>query len=271
MRYLRICLFFLLCNCITINIYSQVKPIPTSSTLQTPKEYYLQVKQFGEFVDRFNYKSDWKGNLMSEEFAKKVSRANYLAYLLNADDSRLASKTDSSYTNLCSEFIAFINSAGNPLFISLYSGQVKAQAKVNIVYAGREYFATVEFTPEILEDRSAKWTINKVETTCFAAIGDSLKVHFISPNSHETSFINIKKLNGKSDPIYFFSSKIATDPTLLFMSEVAKNRLSIKNIEKVTYLISFPGWEITVEEFNRVTSNSGWLISDIRNISLEMK
>jgi hypothetical protein len=47
------------------------------------------------------------------------------------------------------------------------------------------------------------------------------------------------------------------------MTEIAANRLTITNIEKVIYLITFPNWLITVEEFNRNTSNSGWLISNV--------
>jgi len=260
--------FFLFIG-INVNVFGQQKLIQSSSTLQTPKEYYLQVKQFGEFIDRFNYKADWSGKLMSPEFAKKMPRSSYLGYLLNAEDARLSNNSDSSYNKLCSEFISFVDSPNNPITISLFSGQVKALAKVNIIYNGRNQAISVELTPEILDDRSAKWAISRVEAACFSAIKDSLKVNFISPNSHETNFINIKKVNSTTDPIYFFSTTIATDPTLLFLSEVAKNRISIKNIEQVKYCVTFTGWEIIVEEFNRTSNNSGWLISDIKKVKQE--
>jgi len=253
---------------ISTSVLGQQQLVSSNSTLQTPKEYYLQVKQFGEFIDRFNYKSDWSGKLITPEFAQKVSRASYLGYLLNADDIRL-SGSDSSYSKLCSEFIAFIDEPNNPKTISLFSGQVKACAKVNITYGGKNQKAKLELTPEILDDRSAKWTISKVDASCFAAIKDSLRANFIAPNSHETNFINIKKLNSNTDPIYFFSNALATDPTLLFLSEVAKNRIAIKNIEQVKYTITFSGWEIAVEEFSRNSTNSGWLISNIRKVNPE--
>jgi hypothetical protein len=259
-------LLFICSNLVSIG---QVTIVPNLSKLQTPKEYYLQVKQFGEFIDRFNYKSDWKGNLITNEFAKKISRANYLAYLLNAEDSRLGNSSDSTYNKLCGEFISFVDSPNNPITINLFSGQVKALAKVNIAYGGKNQSVNLELVPEILDDRSAKWVISKVEASCFASISDSLRTNFISPNSHETSFINIKKLNGSTDPLYFFSNNLATDPTILFVSEIAKNRLIIKNIEKVTYKVSLPGWVITVEEFNRSTNNSGWLISNIEKVKQE--
>lgn len=255
---------------INLGVLGQQKLIQSPSTLQTPKEYYLQVKQFGEFIDRFNYKADWSGKLMSTEFAKKMPRSSYLGYLLNAENPRLSNNSDSTYNKLCSEFISFIDAPNNPITINLFSGQVKALAKVNIMYAGKNQTINVELTPEILDDRSAKWTISRViDADCFAAIKDSLRAKFIAPNSHETNFINIKKVNGASDPIFYFASSISTDPTLLFLSEVAKNRITIKNIEQVKYFITFTGWEITVEEFNRISNNSGWLISDIKKVKQE--
>jgi hypothetical protein len=254
---------------ISLNLKAQ-KSFNVSSALQTPAEYHLQVKQFGEFVDRFNYKTDWKGNFITDEFAQKVPRANYIFYLINADDERLTNPNDSTYRVLCSEFIAFIDEPSNPKTITLFSEQVKAFAMVNFLYFGKPQRAKVELLPEVLPDRSAKWVISSVETNCFAAIDDSLRTHFIAPNSHETNYINIKKINGQTNPIYYFSTALATNSTMLFMTEAAKNRIKIQTIEAVKYYISFSGWVITVEEFNRTTTNSGWLISNVEKVNLKM-
>lgn len=245
------------------SLYGQQKDI-LSNTLITPKEYYLQVKQFGEFIDRFNYKSDWRGNLITEEFKKAVPRKNYILYLVNNEDLRLINPKDSSYRALCSDFIAFIDDAKNPQTINLYSGQVKAFVDAQILYKGVAKHAKLEMIPEVLSDRSAKWVINSVETDCLAMNADSLLKYFIAPNSHETSFINIKKLNSISDPAYLLSKSTAS--TLLFIDEIEKKHITINNTEKITFRISFAGWEIVVEEFVRSTNNSGWLISDIRKL-----
>lgn len=246
-----------------INSSGQQKDI-LRSTLQTPKEYYLQVKQFGEFIDRFNYKSDWKGNLITNEFAKIIPRSNYILYLVNGEDPRLINPNDSSYRVLCSEFIAFVNNPNNPQLINMFSGQVKARVKANITYVSKRYTAYLEMIPEVLSDRSAKWVINNVITDCLTFDTDSLLKNFIAPNSHETNFINLKKLNGPTDPIYFFASP--TVSTHQFINEVAKKRIVIQNTEGVTYYITFSGWEITVDEFNRNSNNSGWLISNIKRL-----
>ncbi len=245
------------------SLFGQQKDI-LSNTLITPKEYYLQVKQFGEFIDRFNYKSDWKGNLITDEFKKVVPRKNYILFLVNNEDSRLINPKDSSYRALCSDFIAFIDDAKNPQNINLYSGQVKAFVDAQILYKGVTKHAKLELIPEVLPDRSAKWVVNSVETDCFAMNADSLLKHFISPNSHETSFINIKKLNSISDPTYLLSKSTAS--TRLFMNEIENKHITINDTEKITFRISFTGWEIVVEEFVRSTNNSGWLISDIKKL-----
>lgn len=233
------------------------------NTLQTPSEYYLRVKQFGEFVDRFNYKSDWKGNRITDEFATKVPRSNYILYLINGEDSRFSNPADSTYRKLCGEFISFVTDPSKPQTIDLYGGQVVAWAKVNVTYGGKDYKVKMIMIPEEAADRSVKWVISRVEADCFASVADSIQKQFIAPNSHETNFINMKKINGSSNPIYFFSQSIATDTTLLFLTEVQSKRLKVQTIEQVTYHITFPGWEITVDDYNRNTTNSGWLISGV--------
>ena len=237
-----------------------------NSKIETPPQYYLQVKQFGEFLDRFNYLSDWKGKLITPEFEAKVPREQYLFYLLNSEDKRLSDPIDSSYRITCSDFIAAVCQAENPLKIELFKGQVKALANVSIKYMGKEQIVKMELLPEVLNDRSAKWVINGVEASCFSSVEDSLRQNFLAPNSHETNFINLLKLNGPSDPLFYFSNGLATNQTLLFLSELAKERIEILSIQKLTYMISFPGWEISVDEFSRETNNSGWLISEVKKL-----
>ena len=163
----------------SVNAKSQIR-VATDNSLQTPKEYYLQVKQFGEFLNRFNYKTDWKGNLITEEFSKKVPRNSYLLSLVNQDDKRLTDPNDSSYRVICSEFIAFVDNPRKPQEINLYSGQVKAEALVNIICFGKAAQVKVEMVPDVLPDRSARWVINGVESSLFAANADSIRKHFIA-------------------------------------------------------------------------------------------
>jgi hypothetical protein len=228
--------------------------------IETPNEYYLQVKQFGEFVDRFNYLSDFKGNLITEDFAQKFPRPKYISFLLNKEDSK---NIEATYSERVARFINFVTNPENPKKINLYGGQVKAFAEVNFTYTGKPAKGTIELAPEILPDRSAKWVIIGITTDCFATIADSLTTHFLAPNSHETNFINIKKVSGNSSPIFFFPTTLAANPTLLFMTESAKGRIQVQNIEKVHYIIDFDNWQIRVEEFKRTCTNSGWLISNV--------
>ncbi len=245
--------------------FSQIG-INTGNTSETPQEYYLNVKQFSEFIDRFNYLSDWKGNKMSNDFKSKVSRSQYIGYLINQEDQRIK-KNDTAYVNLCNRFIADIINPQNPQTISLYSGQVIANTDVSIDYKGKSQQIKIQFIPEVLNDRSAKWVIQNVDADCFKNMADSLNKYFIAPNSNETNFINVKRIENLSNPLYFFPNEMNSSPTLLFMTESAAGRLKIKTIEKVVYEITFKGWKIKVEEFVRNTNNSGWLISDIQAIN----
>ncbi len=236
-----------------------------SSKVETPNEYYLQVKQFNEFVDRFNYLSDWKGQKITPEFEAKYSRADYLGYLFNLSDSRLSNTTDSTYIKLCNEFIKQAT-ATPPLTISLYGGHVTAISMVNVKYKGVNQKVKIQFVPEVLNDRSAKWVVQKVETDIFKSLSDSLTHYFMAPNSHETSFINLKRIEALSNPVFFFGHELNSDPTILFMTEIANGHLKIENIESVKYQINLSSWRLTVEEFSRTTTNSGWLISNLEKL-----
>ena len=263
MRKSKLCLFLIFS--ITFQFASNGQSnIPEIDKLQTPREYYLQVKQFGEFIDRFNYKTDWRGNLITEEFSQKVPRDSYLFYLINQEDQRLTNPNDSSYRVVCGEFISFIVNPSHPKEIKLYNGHVKAEALVNIVCFGKDAQITVEMIPDALPDRSARWVINGVESSLFASNADSIKKHFIAPNSHETSFINLKKLNEADNTTYYLSPSIAN--TMVFIKGVEQKKIQIRSIEKVIYAITFSDWIITVEEFNRTSTNSGWLISNIQKL-----
>jgi len=247
--------------------FTSVKSQPLSlsgHTIETPPVYYLQVKQFDEFINRFNYVSDWKGNKIDDNFAKAYPRADYLTFLINTEDKRLS---DSTYLKLCGDFVNEMTDMNQPQVISLYGGQVMAKSIVNITYRNKNYKIEVYFAPEVLADRSAKWTIQKVNANCFTNIKDSLSSNFMAPNSHETSFINLKRIEQLSNPVYFMSTDITSSTTLLFMTEIAAHHLTINNIEKTSYLITFPNWEIKVDEFVRTSNNSGWLISDVRGLN----
>lgn len=241
--------------------------ISPNKTIDTPQQYYLQVKQFGEFVDRFNYISDWKGNLIDSSFKSKMPRAQYIQYLIDNQDIRFKTPGDSAYFILCRQFINFITNNKNEQSIELYSKQVVANANVSINYKGKTNIVKIEFTPQVLNNKSAKWVISNVEANCFKNTPDSLLKYFISPNSHETGFINLKQIEKLSNPVYFFGPGYNTDQTILFLTHIAAGNITINNIEKVSYTVSFDGWEITVNEFIRNTDNSGWLISNIKNQS----
>ncbi len=263
MRNSKFCLFLIFSITFQFVSNGQSK-IPEIDKLQTPKEYYLQVKQFGEFIDRFNYKTDWKGKLITEEFSQKVPRTSYLFYLINQEDQRLTDPNDSSYRAICGEFIAFVTNPHHQREISLYSGHVRAEALVNIICFGKDAQIKIEMIPDVLLDQSARWVINRVESSLFATNADSIKKHFIAPNSHETSFINLKKLNEADNAIYYLSNPTAN--TMIFIKGLEQKTIQIKSIEKVTFSIIFSGWIITVEEFSRSSNNSGWLISNIQKL-----
>ena len=172
----------LLCN---KNVFSQ------TLTTSTGRNYYLNVKQFNEFVDRFNYKTDFLGNTIDSIFESKISREKYLELLFNNEDSRLVpgdDKYSDNYVKLKKEFIQEVVS--DSYLIDKYSIEIIAEAKSLVTYKNSSREISVYLNQEIVND-GVKWVILSVNAEFLNILShDTVGLRFIPPTSNETNFIS---------------------------------------------------------------------------------
>jgi hypothetical protein len=250
-------LLSLLCN---KNTFSQT--IKSS----TGRNYYLNVKQFNEFVDRFNYKTDFLGNTIDSIFKSNVSREKYLELLFNNEDPRLVLSNDKysdNYVKLKEEFIQEVVS--NSYLIDKYSIEIIAEAISLVTYKNRSQEISVYLNQEIVND-GVKWVILSVNADFLNVLKqDTVLLRFIPPTSNETNFISLKRVFDDANFQHYYAyNGYLYDPLSTFLFAVNTGLVRFQYVNEIVYhIFDVNGWQLKVKEFNRATENSGWLIDDI--------
>lgn len=120
-----------------------------------------------------------------------------------------------------------------------------------------------------------KWVISKAEGDIFK-LEPSLRKDgiMLMPDDHETNFMSLRRITTeKDDYILNYAYKdFHADETSVFYSMVYNGLLDIDYVDDLSFIFfQVPDYQFTVRFFERETDNSGWLISDLKNISEEDK
>jgi hypothetical protein len=245
----------------------------TGTDNSNEKIFLARTKQFNEFLDRFNYKTTFKGDPIDSAFSSKIPRSNMVNALFDLKDSRTdpASKEYSkNYIDLKNRFVAEV--VGKNLQIARYSGKIIAEARSHVVYKGSPQNITVFLSQEVIGETRIKWVILDVKGEIFNFLKtDTAFIRFIPPSSNETDFMNLKRaLEDVNYLQYYASGGYKPDYLAIFFYMINTGVLKFEYVSEVVYHITdLPGWCIKVREFNRNELNSGWLISDLDENFLE--
>jgi len=234
---------------------------------ENENRFLVRVKQFNEFIDRFNYKTDFKGNLIDSSFMTAMPRGKMLVSLFDFNDTRI-DRNGTGYSQEYSENVSgFINTVSKDnLIIDKYSPSIIAEARSRVTYHGKQHIISVYLVQEITGNDMVKWAILDVsgEMLDFSE-KDTTNIRFISPGSNETDFINLKRALRDTGYLQYYASESYTPDMLsIFFYCIHNGIITFDYVEDVTYhILDIPGWVFKVREFNRNTLNSGWLITDL--------
>lgn len=237
-----------------------------NSISEIERNYYLNVKQFNEFIDRFNYKTDFKGNKIDSSFQSKISRKKYLELLFNNEDSLLSSNNEdfnTAYDKLKIEFIDGVISSSYK--INKYSLKIIAEAKSQIIYNHKPEKVSIFLNQEII-DNGVKWVLLSVKANFLNVLKtDTTLLRFIPPTSNETNFISLKRVfEDENYQHYYNYNGFVYDPLSVFLYTVNSGNVKFQYVNEIVYhILEIPGWKIEVKEFSRNTENSGWLIDAV--------
>ena len=188
--------------------FTSVKVFSQNTINQTERNFHINVKQFGEFIDRFNYKTDFKGEEIDSFFISKVPRKMYLELLFNNQDKRLSENNQgflTNYSKLIKQFVDEIDS--KELYIDKHSANIIAEAKSIVIYKGSEHKVSIFLNQEI-ENKGVKWVISSVKADFLNTLKtDTVLLRFIPPTSNETNFISLKRVFDDSNHQHYYAEK----------------------------------------------------------------
>jgi hypothetical protein len=256
----------------SIPIFAQTLVNPQKSGEEI---FTARTKQFSEFTERFNYKSDFNGNPVDQTFMAKMPRDKMISLLFDLKDTR----TEKGNQNYSEEYIktrsAFISEViEKQLLINSHSPGIIAEARARVIYDGKPYSISLFLNQEQVGKTSIKWVLLSAKGDIFDIFKeDTSMVRFIPPTSHETDFINLKRALEDTDHLQdYASTDYKPDYLTLFFYSIKTGTIKYEYVEDVTYhIIDIQGWYFKVKDFNRNELNSGWLISDVSNNNLSFR
>jgi len=249
---------------ISTPLFSQIL---TDSQKDRENIFIARIKQFNEFTDRFNHKSDFNGNPTDSAFRAAMPREKIITLLFDLKDPRIHpadSRYSADYFRMKEAFISDV--IRNKFSLNKYSPDIIAEARTRVIYKGKPQQVRLFLIQEIVGNNSVKWVLNSAKGDILNIFKtDTSMVRFISPTSNETDFINLRRALEDTEHLQYYATQdFEPDLLTLFFYFIKSGIIKYEYVEEVVYhIIDIPGWYLKVKEFNRNELNSGWLITDI--------
>jgi hypothetical protein len=252
-------------------LFSQVLTDPQK---EREEIFIARIKQFNEFADRFNLKTDFRGNPVDSAFREKMPRERMLNLLFDLKDPRIL-KSGPDYSD---DYIrtkeAFIdNVVQKNIMLYKYSPGIIVEARSRVIYKGEPQKIRLFLIRETVGNSMIKWVIYSVKGDMLSiSKTDTSMVRFIPPSSNETDFINLKRALEDTDYLQYYAVQdYEPDNLTLFFYFIRSGMMKFEYVEEVIYhIIDIPGWYLKVKDFNRTELNSGWLITDVARNNLDL-
>lgn len=226
---------------------------------------YAMNKQVGQFVHRFNMEEDQYGKSLLKDDSRYLNnelRKKILPGMFDKSNPRTSG-------NLKEYFISDVTNEKNPVFLNFldndWYAEVSATFTANGVDENIILFLTIE--PENL---GSKWILSNVYYQGLAKMFPKVdtgeqKKYFLHPQSHELDFMNLHKaLENPKQIEYYASANYQPDYLTLFFYLLKTDQLSFKKINNVKFhFFQVKNWYFELSYYNRISTNSGWLISNL--------
>lgn len=233
------------------------------------ENFVFKVKQIDEFIDRFNNaKATPIREYVQENYAvDSISHASLLVSLFNQEDTAW---NEEEVRNFVADVTRSQSTSQPSSTLDFYDGGWYAELDCTGVYRGKEETFTLVLSLEVLRHgQGSKWVINGVSANFLELSYDTDRRRTLNPASHDTDFINL--ITALQDTVNFrnyLSTRAQPSQLLLFFDELCEGSLAFKHINTITYhFMQIDNWIFKVQDFNRDTSNSGWLISELLRVT----
>ena len=234
---------------------------------EQPKDsvWVTRVKLLQQFINRFNYSEDWRGDPVTEAGTLN-ERRKYIASLFDAD------YTASVPREQLLTFVEDVTGSFPPEHLSFYDDNWYAQVNCKASYLGKETEVMLTLKVQQNDDRSVQWVV-------VGGFAEFLKLEkndqalVLNGNANELNFMRLFiGLDEKQRIADFTADDYEPDPLSIILFLVQKGDLELKHAQSISYhFYQLPGWIFSVKEFDRHDYNSGWLIYRLDEADEEKK
>ena len=236
-----------------------------------------EVKVIDEFIERFN---DDKSSFIRKEYEKEhraydLPRKEIFISLFNLDNPQWSKNTS------LEEFFHDVSDSLHPPHLSFTDTSWYSEATCTFVYNKKNIEIPLILQIQIAKNHGAKWMIagiadNPIFSSASSTIVDPESHHakegfkFIATSSYGTNFVELHNTFADKKDIldYFEPALLATDKAKQFINLILQNKLEFKYAKDVKFhFFQLPNWVFVVEQFDRKSLNSGWLINDVKKVT----
>ncbi|HET9278621.1 MAG TPA: hypothetical protein VFN95_10545 [Flavitalea sp.] len=246
------------------------------SNSQRELNFVFEVKQIDEFFERFNNEQN---SLLASYIRLKypeiqITRTSLLESLFNTE-------VHGAEPGLIREFCLQVADSTKPSYLDFYNGEWYAEAVCKFKLNGQLTEAVVLLKIQQEENGGSKWIIvsafsKRLGVTDLPVVFPYKPgcCKFLNPMSHATNFISLSrafrdKIN-LSD--YLDTSFMEYPYAKSFAGALLKNQLEYLYVKTIRYhFLQIDGWIFTVNQFNRKSIHSGWLVSSLQKTTPEAK
>lgn len=223
--------------------------------------YKARIKLVDEFFDRFNLK-ELHPDQDPTDFNYKTNS------LLALFDYEYVAQNKDSLEHDIMQFIKTI--IGHNIKIDYSDTNWTAVANCHGKFKGKDVDFQLHLNVENRSEDMYKWVITKAEGDIF-----TLKPTFTSdrlmlmPDDHETNFMSLRRITTERDDVIlnYKNRDFETDETSVFFALVHYGLLDIEYVSDLQFIFrQVPGFEFSIKDINRETTNSGWLINSIKRV-----
>ncbi|MGY6561667.1 MAG: hypothetical protein ACXITV_06140 [Luteibaculaceae bacterium] len=228
---------------------------------------YAQTKQVNQFFRRFNHEEDGMGNRFNpndDEYRNASTRGQFLPQLFDLDKF---SRNDPKIKR----FVERVTLKGNQQFLDFQSESWFAELTCDFTFEGKTQPLSL-FFKLVKADVGTKWIIENIYFEPFSKTlpyREKDPMRFLHPLSHELDFMNIAKVFRDLETIQDYTfPEHSPDYLSIFLYELKMGRLQFKSVRQLKiHFFQIDGWYFSIAELNRPGYNSGWLITDLREVS----
>ena len=254
------------------SIFSLISNAQQLQTADLTENFALSVQTIDDFFDRFNLEPNTPAfQYLQENYPDfKFDRKTIIFSLFDQGNRSLDA-------NIINEFATqFESDSATKIRFELPGWYSVLHCLVKIKNKLHKLDLIMEIDSVHLRSGSIgyKWSIRSVKapyihTRDSLSKKDSTAIYkassdFLHPMSHALNFLNIKNIFRKGMTRSYFAKEADSPDLDSLVSLIDKSQLKYVQLESVSYhIFQLPGWIVEVNNFDRLTRNSGWLISKL--------